>query len=745
MWLGVLLLTQGLMAAAQTAHLQVRTADGRTTYRLGEWIPLALDYTADVEEQFDMTTGAAERNGLLHESFQVQPKMGWADPLETYFGSVGGIGGSFLSGLAVLSAKPTTVPLDLNEWVRFDRLGVYSLTVTSHRVSQPSKGSPLGQGDVPLQSEPLKLRIVPASRDWQAATLAQALDALRANPPAANGMPLAKRTEAIAALQYLGTSGAIAAMAQHLRDDEPDMEFPCAFGLMGVSPRMAHVALATLEAQMARPEFPVSNWFLQVIPVLALRGEGEAGQAGQDAPGAQLEERTRLAGEVWSRIAELLATKQGRARSETALMLLDTASWVKLSGQRERDVASVVAESLAGLPADKQLSAMGGHWDLLQSPELLPLLKRLARVPLHSLPTGTTRYGDASELRASALHLWYRLDPAGAREEALRQISEDPAALKVAGLWFLPAEERPELEARLGQELRATEDFSREAQLLKLMLRFGTGSEVPLVRERLQQKMGDWACDPQDAALAYIIEFDPTTATPLLEQAMRQRGEGRSHCYQSMLQELARLVNDPLLTKAAITALDDENVQVTQDALIYLQGYGDASAKQPVWQRYLQWSEKWKGHGEELDARAAGSFAMEPEMGLGQALGQVLLAGQGWVADRDLIAQVKARCVGEQTCQQIEMQADRIPAEPYPVSINNFSGSLDIQVAQYGVKSLPLLDAKVVQYPRGTRFLLAGDGVNTEEQHGLEEKVRATFAKQGMVLTEEPQQTQAAH
>jgi hypothetical protein len=62
-----------------------------------------------------------------------------------------------------------------------------------------------------------------------------------------------------------------------------------------------------------------------------------------------------------------------------------------------------------------------------------------------------------------------------------------------------------------------------------------------------------------------------------------------------------------------------------------------------------------------------------------------------------------------------------------------------------GVKSPPLLDAKVVQYPRGTRFLLAGDGVNTEERHGLEEKVRAAFTKQGMVLTEEPQQTQAAH
>jgi hypothetical protein len=193
----------------------------------------------------------------LHESFQVEPKMGWADPLETYFGSIGAIGGSFPSGLAVLSAKPTTVPLDLNEWVRFDRPGVYSVTVTSHRVSQPSKGSPFGQGDVPLQSELLKLRIVPASRKWQAVTLAQALDALRANPPAANGMLVAKREEAIAVLRYLGTAGAIAALAQHLRDDEPDLEFPFAFGLMGVSPRMVHVALATLEAQMARPEFPV--------------------------------------------------------------------------------------------------------------------------------------------------------------------------------------------------------------------------------------------------------------------------------------------------------------------------------------------------------------------------------------------------------------------------------------------------------------------------------------------------------
>jgi hypothetical protein len=265
------------------------------------------------------------------------------------------------------------------------------------------------------------------------------------------------------------------------------------------------------------------------------------------------------------------------------------------------------------------------------------------------------------------------------------------------------------------------------------MARFGAGAEVGLVREKAEGKIGEWACAPQNAALGYLVEFDPASADPLMTRAMLERGPGKTACNHNTLEEVSRYATDPAMTKLAVDAMEDPDPEVTMGALDYLMYYGDASAKEPVWKRYVEWSEEWKGREDVLEHREAGTIGDGREMEYGKSLAHVLLAGQGWLADRDLIAHVSERCVGEQVCGQLKYYVQGGEKEPYGVSATNAGPWIGLQIGQYQSKTLEMFEAKVKQYPRGTRFMIA-DPPQGNREKAMEDQMRTVLEKNGMMV-----------
>ena len=144
--------------------LQLEASTTQSAFHIGERIPLTLTFSAADTNRYEITSSSSNRQGCVdYEDFEVTPNEGWADHLATYYG--GGCGGSFLSSLGLLSAKPTIVQHDLNEWVRFDQPGVYRLTVISHRVDEPSSPSKAGNR-FSLKSNSIELHIIPATPEW---------------------------------------------------------------------------------------------------------------------------------------------------------------------------------------------------------------------------------------------------------------------------------------------------------------------------------------------------------------------------------------------------------------------------------------------------------------------------------------------------------------------------------------------------------------------------------------------------
>jgi len=97
---------------------------------------------------------------------------------------------------------------------------------------------------------------------------------------------------------------------------------------------------------------------------------------------------------------------------------------------------------------------------------------------------------------------------------------------------------------------------------------------------------------------------------------------------------------------------------------------------------------------------------------------------------------VLERCVGEQMSAQLKQIADQAKSgsEPYPISAYRSGRNENYQVAQYNPKTLELLEAKIAQFPRGTKFSLTPASPQNQDQNQLDDEVQAILEKNGMIL-----------
>ncbi len=116
--------------------------------------------------------------------------------VQLYFRSYNGFIAGGLRGFRRLSTAPTTIHVELNEWIRFKTPGQYRVTVISGRTSEVGSSS---YGDLGVTSNSLTLSIVPATKEWQESTLQTTLQVLRSSGPPAvpSSNPTDPRTQAI--------------------------------------------------------------------------------------------------------------------------------------------------------------------------------------------------------------------------------------------------------------------------------------------------------------------------------------------------------------------------------------------------------------------------------------------------------------------------------------------------------------------------------------------------------------------
>src|SRR5208283_1982961 len=101
-------------------QLTISTRDNQLSFRMGVIIPLDLAFTSSSPNKYQMDMASYDRSGRLNEDrFVVDPSTGWDDPLQLYFRSYKGFMAGGLRGFKALSPVPTSIHVELNEWIRF--------------------------------------------------------------------------------------------------------------------------------------------------------------------------------------------------------------------------------------------------------------------------------------------------------------------------------------------------------------------------------------------------------------------------------------------------------------------------------------------------------------------------------------------------------------------------------------------------------------------------------------------------
>jgi len=254
-----------LPIAAQEAKpaLELRTTTGRTTFHIGERIALTLTLTGPDNKRYSIDTASYDRSGRLEiDTFDVNPATGWSDPLAQYF-SQGAFMGGGLRGSETLSSRPVSFSADLNEQIRFDEPGIYTVTATSHRVGSTGK-SVFPQGPhLAVASNAIEIHIIPATSEWQAEKLRSILDMLAVPVKRRDiEVPPEARAAAIADLRFLNSPAAIEKLASYLREDsDSHLMWATALGLSGVPDSQRDAAIHAMSHQLEEPAFPVCDFF----------------------------------------------------------------------------------------------------------------------------------------------------------------------------------------------------------------------------------------------------------------------------------------------------------------------------------------------------------------------------------------------------------------------------------------------------------------------------------------------------
>jgi len=698
-----------LSAQPDQAGLKVTTENGQTTFHIGERIPLNLTFSSQKDTEYLITPLVSGRGDEFDcNRFQVvSPATGWSDPFEMYFKQDLPREGHGWPLQPLMKSKPVQASVDLNEWIRFDQPGDYTIKITSFCVSRVDRA----------EFEPLagtvKLEMVRATPEWQA----EKFKAIKAHLDSLDDQFAGAR----AALKYLATPAAIDEMTLRLRSEKYNFADQCSIGLEGLPPAMREIAIASMNKRIKEPDYPITTWFFSTLSYLHV------------SPGSEKEsirkQREAIAPVIWSAIFSAVTKKDPAARAETVQTLLAYGRNIS-TPEVKQQMASLLKLSFLDLDGPSQEDDLRAEWDRLKSPEFLPTLQKIARPPVQS-------GNDRMQLRGLALKRWYELDPEGAHREIVAQIGSASPSLDARSIAFLPEEQFPQFEPLWAQALLDTNDQWRVQILGSLLVRFGTGALTSQMIAKLDET-SVYPCQVHIEALAYLARFSPDLAR---ERLRREVAIDEGKCGTGLLRLISEITTAPALNDLAVENLNSPDPETVIDAVRYLTPNSRKEDEAPLWRRYVEWTGAYQGNAGLLDKLGPGDWDKNfASSEIGAELGNALIRGQGWFADPAYIARVLERCVGERMCKQLKDDA-HWAVSPYQLDIPDSSNPMlsmayeAVGVAQYGTRSLKLFEEKISQFPPGSRFALERwYHPQNNDERTLEAKVRAILVKHGMTL-----------
>jgi len=692
--------------------LRVSILGGERPFRIGETIPIQLAFSTTIGNRYQINMASYDRSGRMeYEHFRVFPSDGSVDPLT---GRRGGIMGGITS-FDFLASKPWPIQLNLNEWVRFTRPGTYRLEITSDRVERRNREVVGGMSHVEVVANPITLTIVPPTAAWQKATFDSAVAVLdQPAPEKPDGdRYYHARLQALDTLRFLGSPEAIRELVKRLGSD-PAGDSICVLGLIS-APDPA-IALEALDVALADPARAIDSRFMSALQ-----------SVGQEP--AQWQQSRQQAIE---RLVAVLPKKRDRALSISLATAANEAwNFAPVSASTTDALVRQLIARFDELPIEHQAMLLDGRWDKIASPALLPIVRRYAEAFDNQLNSNSPSGSAAYRLRTSALRHWYELDPMGAREAILAEITRPYPRYSARTLGFLADKELPDVDAILAKHFIESDDFNRSDRIASLIARYATSAILTPVLTKIDQQLAKSACGVPRAILAYTLRANPALARPRIEKIRATRDFPA--CYRDLLTTIADIHYDPILEDLAVRGLDDPDREVRDESAKLLGEFGSPRAESILFERYRRWSAQWTGREAVLNPASADRYDVVNE---GAALLGALTTGQSWLTNAKKLQSLLPVAKGARLRQMLDADLKTWNKPALTVWVNYGSGSLPLEagVVQYRVHSMQALEDKLEQFPTRTTFELRLAGPDSPARRASDARLNAFLADHGMIV-----------
>jgi hypothetical protein len=614
------------------AFLSVRLSAGKSTYALGELIPLELEFVGKADGDWYWSTQAYDRSGrMAFETYGVSPPGGFEDPLDDYFhGDIyGGFIGGGLGGWQALDGSPFRLHVQLNEWIRFTEPGRFLLTVSSRRLERHSgRPTPL------VSAAPVEIVIVEDGGARAELELERATAALEGGHP-----DQAKQAALI--LRHLGTEGAALALLKHYEALDARASFDLLAGLVASPYRP--LLVARMEAQVDAGDLLPGD-FVERLSYLKCLLEMPRGTGDYPSRRARYDDLRKEYDARW-----IAATSKG-GFSKAALQ----SSLQKLTVGLDGETASALADGLSrhpteaaaaflDLPPAQQSYLLAHQWALVDRPWMGPALTSLYEKSTNETGVGAP-VGDLALKRIS------ERDRSAGRRLVLEEITTGRHGVGFDVLSGLDDGTLPDLDVVLQQRFLREDGDERADHLNRettawLIWRYGSSALRSFVASAADGPRSD--CGLRGALLAYEMKhyFEPG-----LGRLGSRLGEGGS--VACVLRALAQRVWDERVEVASIAHLASRDVDEVAETAQVLGRYGSARVREPLLLRLARWEAEWRGRSAELEARRSDPGS-SPER-IENALTNALFENPRVVLSLDDETRIQRLCVTARGCANVE-------------------------------------------------------------------------------------------
>jgi hypothetical protein len=447
---------------AGAVHVSLTLAGDKSIFRTGEPVRLVLSFIAErTGYQLDTTT---TKPASPIDDVIISPVSGISRWLDEY--SFEGRHYPDHSSIADLSANPVRIELKLNDWIRFDHPGRYTVRVKTSRVrrakSQPEFDVPTAletnevSFDVKAMSEAEEMaevrRLSPlldAAKNWQEeAKIADELSYLTGAPSTREKVR-----------RFLSGAGKSGNYFQNIY-----------FGLYMARDRALAVQL--LEQALRDPLIGVSYQLIGVLTRLRQLQEREASGApvsrAAPVPGMgvfQPKPPSAIEQAYVREVALSLPVRTGQSLTTTAMTLLahmpqDTA----LASETRARIREALLKNFASLHPYDQEYLLRVYWEQLKDSSLLPALKLLA----------ASRGTNSQNQRTTALKHIMELAPEEARAFVVAEVRDPESLTDFDVLGALGDKELPEADAALLGQIKRLATLKQNFDITGYSIRRGS-------------------------------------------------------------------------------------------------------------------------------------------------------------------------------------------------------------------------------------------------------------------------------